>query len=272
MDMTTSSITHNLSGLNFDHSSQLENSMRSSYNKLADIYNEIWDQPYDEEVIQLLEKFILRYLPQNAHILDLCCGTGNLIKPLIEKGYQVTGTDISESMLNYARSKVPDTQLILSDARFLNIPPTFHGVISLGSLNHFLSLEDLKKVFQNVFDSLLENGIFGFNIAMETMYSSEKWIDQVMTDVKDELIWIWKKKYDSETKLCTKTITILELIDQQWQRSDKILLSTVYKTEEIQATLEEVGFSKIKIYDLEKELNDTNKLGSYVFICHKNKK
>lgn len=241
----------------------------SSYDRLAEIYNEVWQQPYDEEIMQLLEKLMLGDLPEKASILDLCCGTGNLIPPLVQKGYQVTGVDISEPMLRYARTKAPDSNFILSDARLLKLTPIFQGVVSIGSLNHFLTLEDLKSVFKNVFSALLENGIFGFNVAMETMYQSPEWINEVMANVRDDLVWIWQKNYNFDEKICTKKITILQLIEDQWQRSDHTLLSKAYSQAEIQTALKEVGFRDINIYDLEKILGQAEKRGNYVFVCCK---
>jgi len=241
----------------------------SSYDRLAEIYNEVWQQPYDEEIMQLLEKLMLGDLPEKASILDLCCGTGNLIPPLVQKGYQVTGVDISEPMLRYARTKAPDSNFILSDARLLKLTPIFQGVVSIGSLNHFLTLEDLKSVFKNVFSALLENGIFGFNLAMETMYQSPEWINEVMANVRDDLVWVWQKNYNFDEKICTKKITMLQLIEDKWQRSDHTLLSKAYSQAEIQTALKEVGFRDINIYDLEKILGQAEKRGNYVFVCCK---
>ena len=241
----------------------------SSYDRLAEIYNEVWQQPYDEEIMQLLEKLMLGYLPERASILDLCCGTGNLIPPLLQKGYQVTGVDISEPMLRYARTKAPDSNFILSDARLLKLSPTFQGVVSIGSINHFLTLKDLKSVFENVFSALVENGNFGFNLAMETMYQSPEWINNVMASVRDDLVWVWQKNYNYNEKICTKKITILQLIENTWQRSDHTLLSKAYSQAEIQTALKDVGFRDINIYDLEKVLGQVEKRGNYVFVCRK---
>ena len=41
-------------------------------------------------------------------VCDLACGTGNITIPLAKRGYDMTGVDISEDMLNIAREKPTD--------------------------------------------------------------------------------------------------------------------------------------------------------------------
>ena len=44
----------------------------------------------------------LRAIPAGSKVLDLPCGTARMTKLLVERGYRVTGTDISEAMLSRA--------------------------------------------------------------------------------------------------------------------------------------------------------------------------
>ena len=51
-------------------------------------------------------------------------------------------------MLNYAKGNAPKGKFMLGDAREFLLENEFDGVVSSSaSLNHILSLEDLKKVF-----------------------------------------------------------------------------------------------------------------------------
>jgi ubiquinone/menaquinone biosynthesis C-methylase UbiE len=242
----------------------------SDYDVLARIYQERWNQTYDDEGIKLLEKLVLQHLPKKAKILDLCCGNGNLIPPLLMKGYQVTGLDGSEELLRYACEKAPETQFILGDARFFEFPPTFHGVVSAGSsLNHVMNLEELKSVFHNVFAALLENGLFTFNLAMEEWYQSDRWNNTQKCSVKDDYIWIWQQSYDSEEKIGKRQITVMQLIEEGWQRLNYSLLSKIYSKVEIESTLANVGFTDVTFYDLERDLEVTDSLGEGIFVCRK---
>ena len=51
--------------------------------------------------------FYKRWLPQDkeSRILELCCGTGRLTLPIAQAGYDISGVDITVSMLEQAEKK-----------------------------------------------------------------------------------------------------------------------------------------------------------------------
>jgi SAM-dependent methyltransferase len=50
--------------------------------------------------------FLERHLPTPGRILDLGCGTGRLLIPLAQRGFDVLGVDLSEAMLNVAAEDI----------------------------------------------------------------------------------------------------------------------------------------------------------------------
>lgn len=60
--------------------------------------------------------------------MNFCCGTGQLVKELQDKGFKTIGIDASEAMLNYARQNAPLSEFICSDARYFNLSSKFHAV------------------------------------------------------------------------------------------------------------------------------------------------
>ena len=137
----------------------------TDYNNWAWLYNKTVGPDYSQPQLQLLQRVLLPYLPQQARILDLCCGTGQLIQPLVAAGYQVTGLDGSEEMLAYARQNAPQATYLLADARTFALSNTFDGVFSTSaSLNHLMSLTELTQVFACVFASLKHGGRFVFDL------------------------------------------------------------------------------------------------------------
>ena len=55
-----------------------------------------------------------------GNVLDVACGTGDMVVSLVEQGCTVVGMDISEEMLNIARQKT-------ASATFHRSPFTFIG-------------------------------------------------------------------------------------------------------------------------------------------------
>ncbi|MBW2149972.1 MAG: class I SAM-dependent methyltransferase [Deltaproteobacteria bacterium] len=102
----------------------------------------------------------LRCVEPCGSILDLPCGTGRLILPLVQTGLDVWGTDISEQMLAEAKRKLESSghghlvdHLGCHDAENLPYPDgKFEGVISLRFMAHLppevrqLVLFEMKRV------------------------------------------------------------------------------------------------------------------------------
>jgi SAM-dependent methyltransferase len=233
--------------------------MDSKYDSWARIYNQYWGARYCENNLPPFEKLLQTYdIHQGANILDLCCGTGHMAQHLIEQGYQVTGLDISKSMLQYARQNAPQAQFILDDARYFNLPSTFNAVISpSGSLNHMMTIKDLRQVFAKVYNALLDNGVFLFGLNLEDGYKS--WNGAISDgDVQDDFAWACCDHYDPVEKIGQFTITIFQLSDKVWQRFDINNLVKAYSQVEVLSTLEDVGFKNINVYDRNGELADSD--------------
>ncbi|MEM9087116.1 MAG: class I SAM-dependent methyltransferase [Cyanobacteria bacterium P01_F01_bin.53] len=137
----------------------------SDYNSWAWLYNQTMGPEYSQPQLELLKRVLIPHIPAQGNILDLCCGTGQLIQPLIDLGYQVTGLDGSEDMLSYAQRNAPQATYCLEDARTFDLGNHFDGVFSTSaSLNHLMTLEELTQVFQRVHASLRDGGLFVFDL------------------------------------------------------------------------------------------------------------
>jgi SAM-dependent methyltransferase len=240
----------------------------TGYDPLARVYNEDWALGVLKETAPALEKLILPNLAKDSQILDLGCGTGQLAQKLLEKGYKVTGIDASEGMLRYARENAPEAKLILNDARLVDFYPTFDAVISIGAFNHVMSLEELTSVFKNVYQSLLDNGIFLFYLFLEEEYKYN-WDGKITGNVKEDYAWAARNSYDSETKIASINLTIFSLIEKTWQRLDSTILEKCYTKEELISALETVGFNDINSWDSHHDLKIASMPGSTYFVCYK---
>jgi SAM-dependent methyltransferase len=247
----------------------------SEYDNFARIHSKDWG-PELRQWLPEVEKFLSQHLPEeipeNPKILDLCCGTGELAQCLQQKGYQVTGLDGSEEMLRYARQNAPDSEFILDNARFFELPPTFHGVISTSyGLNHVINLEELTCVFRKVYAALLTNGVFIFDLRLDEHYKLS-WHNSVLGDIKDEYVWTLLRHYNSQERIGQINIAILQLVEKSRQRLDNTWLVKGYFKDEVQSALKDVGFTQISIYDAERyfaqpELAEL--AGVAFFVCRK---
>ncbi len=84
-----------------------------TYERFASWYDQLMsDAPYDQWCA-LVERAVSSY-QTGKRMLDLGCGTGELALRLAEKGFDVTGVDVSEQMLAIAQMKAQERGVDLS--------------------------------------------------------------------------------------------------------------------------------------------------------------
>lgn len=91
--------------------------------------------------------------PSSGNIVDLGCGTGvPLTRYFANRGYQVTGYDISEQMLEIARREVPQAQFFQAAMEELELEPgsldmvvSFFAVIHLDRDLHLALFEKIAR-------------------------------------------------------------------------------------------------------------------------------
>ena len=79
-------------------------------------------------------------LPKGSKILDVGCGTGHLAAELARRGYQTWGTDLSEGMIQYARTHYNPDSFQVADIEKIPFPDgTFDGIVCLGVVEYLAS-------------------------------------------------------------------------------------------------------------------------------------
>jgi SAM-dependent methyltransferase len=108
-------------------------------------------------------------LPQGSSILDLCCGHGRHAIPLAQRGYKVTGQDLSEVFLREAEKEAlaqnVNVHWLNSDMRNIPFEKEFDAVINIFTAFGYLEdqVED-QKVLQQVCKALKPEGLFLFEM------------------------------------------------------------------------------------------------------------
>jgi len=234
----------------------------SDYDSFAWIYSKHWGSMFLGKLIPVMEKLLLPHISPGIRILDLCCGTGQLARTLTERGHEVTGVDGSEEMIHFARENAPDTEFIVEDARYFRLPEAYHAVVStFDSLNHIMDLGDLAEVFRNVYNVLVDGGVFMFDMNMEEAYRSE-WKGSFGI-VEDDHVCVVQSSYSADERIGKTEITIFRLLDGEWQRSDLTLLQRCYSEQDILSVLSDTGFVDIQPYDAERSLGGESGVGIY---------
>ncbi|MCL2284927.1 MAG: class I SAM-dependent methyltransferase [Firmicutes bacterium] len=123
--------------------------------------NPEWDKEYmkrgfKDEASQIdFAHKLLKIFPGHAKsILDVACGIGKYHKVWLEKGFAVTGTDLSEVFIENARVNNPDADYFVCDAQQLPIEAKYDIVTASepGMMNAY--------IIRNIYKCLKPDGIF----------------------------------------------------------------------------------------------------------------
>jgi SAM-dependent methyltransferase len=155
-----------------------ENPALAAYEAFAPIYNEFnhlndYEMWLGRTLLPELEK---RGLKQ-GRALDVGCGTGRAFAPLLRRGWEVRGCDLSPGMLERARQEGGGkVELEVADMRELPAYGEFELVLSLNdSVNYLLGDGDLERALAAMRANLADDGLLLFDVNAKSTYKTGAW-------------------------------------------------------------------------------------------------
>ncbi|MCU0105391.1 class I SAM-dependent methyltransferase [Acholeplasma vituli] len=142
----------------------------------------------DIDYIEIID-FITKQLKPSDVILDAGCGSGVILSPLIQKGFDVTGIDIDEEMLSYAQKALGHQgKLFIHDLRE-PLGLTFDVILMFNDvINYF---KGAKTVLMNLKRALKPGGMLLFDF-YKVDYLTE--MDGYVESENNPVVYTWKTK------------------------------------------------------------------------------
>ena len=221
------------------------------YNRFAYVYDAlIKDVDYKKWVDYYL-KIFQRYGLSDAKLgLDLGCGTGSMTAELSNRGFEMTGIDISEDMLMVAREKSEGQDILYlnQDMCEFELYGTVDFIVSsLDCINYITDKRDLLKVMKLANNYLNPNGLFIFDI--NTRYKLENVIgDNTFVLEDDDAFCVWQNEYDKKKKTADFYLTFFMKDGEEYVRFDEEHTERAYEIEEIEEIIEKSGMKLLKVY------------------------
>ena len=86
----------------------MEKPQQNYYGNLCtEMYEILHEQAPQDEL-----DFYLSYAEKEKKILELLCGSGRFLVPFLERGFDISGMDLSEEMLVKLKRKAPNAKVI----------------------------------------------------------------------------------------------------------------------------------------------------------------
>jgi SAM-dependent methyltransferase len=137
-----------------------------AFEAMAPLYDDFTaHHEYEFWIAQLLA-ILEREGLQGRRLLDVGCGTGKSFLPMLPRGWQVVGCDVSAAMLDLARQKAGDAvRLEVADMRELPCFGEFDLVWALDdAINYLLSTEELEAALRGMRSNLASSGLLLFDV------------------------------------------------------------------------------------------------------------
>lgn len=243
------------------------------YSRFAEVYDRVGCLNFSKKVHPYLYKLLERYRFQGKRVLDLACGTGELVRELARDGFEVTGLDRSVHMLERAKEKARKDGLEISflegDMRDFLLPHKVDLITCLfDSINYILRYDELETVFGNVYRALNPQGMFIFD--MNTVFGlSCGWDNKKTGEDLGDLAVIWDYSWDREIRLATLEVTVFQKKGGVYHKFKEVHKERGYDPKSVAKALKRTGLEildRFRCLCFDKPRRDTQRV---MYICRR---
>lgn len=240
------------------------------YGRLCTEMYEILHKTPPEDELQ----FYLSYAKKNMKILEPLCGSGRFLIPFLERGFDISGMDLTEEMLAKLKQKAPDAKVIQKDIIEYSTEEKFNYIfIPSGSVSLFTDINLCKKFLRKIKDLLTPKGNFVF--AVDTIFDrctdDSDYKVNISVKTKEGLNLILKEKNYYDDKSQTQfSPSIYELYNntELLRIENRDFQTHLYRLGEMEQYLKECGFNTILTYSsYKKEIAVNNDCEMFIYEC-----
>ena len=223
----------------------------AGYSALPPVYDR-WQRSYGSDYTTLIFPRLRATLATlnlaPGRMVDLACGTGSLALLMARDGWQVTGIDASPGMILEARRKAARAQCSVTFSR--QDMRTFRAGANVDlitcmfdSLNHLLTLRDLRRALVAVRSNLRPGGYFIFDLNNERCYRHHWRGDSAMHG--GDFAVILESRYDRQRRMGSIDVTVFDREGKGFRRQRERVRERYYPRREVWPALRAAGFKNI---------------------------
>lgn len=161
---------------------------------------------YDRWVV--VTSLLAELLPAKFRHVDLACGTGRLLKRLVQHKWNSVGLDFSGGMLREAKRGPYVAPLVRADLTALPFTRQFHyATCAFDSVNFLLKDGQLSVAMREAAGVLVDGGIYYFDVITERMVT-EHFEDRKWAEDNGGFSTNWQGRYDRKTHIAELEIRV----------------------------------------------------------------
>jgi SAM-dependent methyltransferase len=232
-------------------------------------YDRIILRPNAARLAFIGDAFASRGVTPPARLLDAGCGTGDFCIGLAQRGYHVTGIDLSVELLQVAHSKraklAAPAQLDLQIANILAVPGAgFAGVLCRGVLNDLLDEHDRRAAIQSFGSALRPDGVLILDTREWDLSRARKRQDPVFCTVvqidQGELTFTSRTEIDeNKHRLISHETHLLTRDGKLVAEAHYDFTMQCWTMDELHRYLSDAGFAEVACYG---DFDQTKPVGS----------
>lgn len=227
--------------------------MEHTQNYYGSLCTEMYEILHERPPLDELD-FYLSYAEKGQKIFEPLCGSGRFFLPFLNRGYKISGVDLSAEMLAKLKQKAPAAKVAQADVTEYNSGETYDYIfIPSGSISLFTDLSMLKAILRKIKALLNPGGKFVFAVDTVEARVPDRADYTISVSVKTQegfdLILKNKNQYDEATRTQFSP-SIYELYDGSnlLQREYMDFQTHLYEPGEMEGYLYEAGFTQITVY------------------------
>lgn len=225
------------------------------------VYNEFGWNYYPEIFGEQLLQWLRRSGVNPKTCMDLACGTGILCEILHKSGIRASGMDFSAGMIEIAKQGSPEIHYEVADM-ITFCPDTRYDLVTCtgDAVNHIEDIQNVEKIFQNVYTYLSPGGYFIFDLLRESEVSTSEPFEMDFT----EKVKVWfQMTRPGENKVNLK----IRVYEDDALSFEENIRETIHDPAVICDLLRKCGFRQVTCSD--RLLSDANPGTTWFVIAQK---
>ena len=193
------------------------------------------------EAAQLLLTLLAEAGLREGAVLDLGCGAGALAAPVAAAGYDVTGIDISPSMVELARAAVPAARFEQGPVHDAQVPSGAVAVTAAGEVLSYgtdgrSGLQGIGRLAEKAAAALAPGGVLLLDVVTPGRLAEGRRTSLYESPTTTIVI-----EGERDDDVLTRRILTFRRSGELWRRSEETHLQHLYDAEEVLATVRAAG-------------------------------